>query len=358
MAFIKINNININKNKYLITWESSPSKYLTTKDIQIAYDFDLPDNYDIPVNIVISATLPIMAIDHDDIEIQSPFDISEATLNYWQDYLKLIFPLRTINIHVNNIAPNIISKDDIFTSENNTGTGLLFGGGVESTFALSKFYYRNPVLISIIGEKWMNNDTKSAQIKFDLEKQLCSDFNLNMQRVNTNLRTIFPGKDSFVNKYSSGPQFYFLSLPIANQFSLHTIYRAGEIEVALNFTDYDKSINLRTTIDISFKKHQYPLLLPVFTAFSKIQMLDELNKSDFLKYIYSCSNNTGNRWCGTCGKCYRISRFMETLNIDKSIIDMPEGIVGRRSKTSICKHYWANMDILYGRNRSKDIKYH
>ena len=198
-----------------------------------------------------------------------------------------------------------------------------------------------------------NNDLNKYSIKQKLENKLIDAYDLNIQRIITNIRTTINQNDPFMNKWSSGFIFYFLTLPVAKKFNIDIMFKSSEMEAAINFTDYDLSLNPRLTPQISFPLEKYPLILPIFNGHSKIQMFEELSKTKFFKYIYSCFKNTEKRWCGKCPKCFRISKYCEILNIDKSKIGMQEGINGKieySSPQSI--NYQILMSLLYPNKKS------
>jgi 7-cyano-7-deazaguanine synthase in queuosine biosynthesis len=155
-----------------------------------------------------------------------------------------------------------------------------------------------------------------------------------------------------MNKWSTGFLFYFLALPIAGHFGLEVLMKSSELEEALNFSDYDMSLNPRTVPAISFPAKNMPIILPAYNGHSKIQMFEELTSGNFIDYLYSCLKNTDKRWCGKCGKCVRISKYCEILGFDKSLIGMQEGIKGKREKSPISRNYWMIMDNLYSKKKS------
>lgn len=220
-------------------------------------------------------------------------------------------------------------------------------------FALSVLHHENPVLISVVGDEWMNNDPRKYQIKKELEDELVRKFALEFQRVTSNAFALIRRGDAYKNYYVTGLLFYWHCLPICRAFSLGTIYKSSEMEEALNFDYQDLSLHP------TFLRHIFldgePLLLPLFNCHPKIQMMAELATTPFLPYIYSCFRNTDRRWCGVCTKCYRISEFCDRLGIDRRVIGMQEGIVGIRETGAISRHYWEIADKLYGRKRVREL---
>ena len=348
MAILRIEEIKFKENGYEIHWSlGDPVSYIEEKPAYINYNFEPPKNFFYPLNSLFSLLIPLLLVEVDKLEIELPFQIDTGLQSYWRKYLVNIFEGEDRVLEFKSIGKNPpkISFLEVKSPTSKNGIGILFGGGVESMFCLSKLYHKSPVLISVIGERWMNNDINTAGIKFQLEEELIEKFSLNMQRIKTNLRDLIHKKDSFINRYSTGALFYFLSLPITYKFHLGYIYQVYEFEYAMNLTSYDLSISPRFVIDISIQKQNFPLYTPAFTGYSKLHMFKELAKTEFLEYIYSCFKNTEKRWCGKCGKCFRISEYCYYTGVDKNRIGMQEGIIGKRSASNW--DFWMVLDKMY-----------
>lgn len=355
MNEIIIKNIEVVENKYLISWDlKNKLPYLEYKDIYVTYSFNLSNNFFYPINILLSLLLPLVTIDSDRVNIKSSFPISESTLEYWTNLLRKFHKNENILVSSENVAIASEETENSFSKINDQKEqiGLFFGGGVESLFALSKTIHKNPILLSIVGDHWMNNETDNYSIKLDLENKLIEKYGLNIQKINTNIRAIVNDKDSFINKYSTGFMFYFLVLPISEKFNIQFLLEAVELENALNFTDYDLSLSPRTIPDTSFPHNNFPLIFPAYTGYAKVQLFEELAKTDFINYVYSCFNNSDKRWCGKCGKCRRISRYCEILGVDKKVIGMEEGIKVKREKSPLSRNYWIMMENIYSNKKS------
>ena len=355
-----IKNIVYTKYKYIIEWEllNDSKKIYRKKDIEIEYQFPIKNNPFFPINIVLSAFLPILTKEYGEVHVELPYKLPDDLVNYWDSYIKYLsegtdkFKYR---IHYDSLSNEVITYDDIF-NEQLYNIGIYFGGGVESLFALSNLYHKNPILISIVGENWMNNDINNAKIKFQLEEELIRTYGLNIQRIKTNIRSLINRNEEYVNKYVTGPLFYFLALPVAERYRIGFLIKSSELEEALNFSDYDLSLNPRSVYKISIKSKNFPIFVALNNQFSKIQMFEELSKTPFIKYLYSCFKNTDKRWCGECSKCFRISEYCERIGLDRRVIGMQEGIVGVREKSPLARNYWIMMDKLYGRRYLREIK--
>ena len=361
MIELIIKQIEFTENGYRIHWYADDKKDLfSISPLEISFDFQPSQNLIYPVNNFLAFTLPVLANEYKKVKVVTDYSLADRVQDYWQQAL-----------HALNIENFDILWQDRNTSRNydaksteTTATqqhiGLLFGGGVESTFALSKLYSRKPILISVISQGWMNNNLPVYTVKRNLEDELVSAFGLQLQRVTSNAFSLLKKPDLYKNYYTTGFLFYWHSLPICRQFSVHTVYKASELEEALNFEGQDLSLHPRFLKNIEFGNE--PLFLPLYNCYSKIQMLAELAKTPFIKYIYSCLNNTDRKWCGQCSKCYRISEFCHRLGIEKALIGMPEGFIGLRETGPISRNYWQIMDRLYGRRYFRELlhylKYH
>jgi hypothetical protein len=354
MVTIKIERIETLGNGYRVDWSvDNEKKLFDVKPLEISYDCRISPDRFYPTDNLLALTLPILAKECGAVRIVSPVDLGESTRSYWD---RVIRALNVDSFHLKWETTGSSSAQAFGARPACSQSGriaLLFGGGIESVFALSVLYPLKPVLISIFGEQWMNNDFGRSPIKRLLENRLASEFNLELQRISSNALSLIQKDEVYKNYYVSGLLFYWHSLPLCKQFGVHTLYKASEMEEALNFDYQDLSLHpsfLRnTTMDGE------PLYLPLFNCYPKIQMMGELAKTPFLRFIYSCYHNSDKRWCGECTKCYRISEFCERLGIDRNVIGMQAGIIGHRETGSISRHYWDLADQLYGKRRIREL---
>lgn len=354
MIDFMIYEIAIGDNEYKIKWNTNKEvSFLKREDIVIRYDFKVRRNYFLPLNIALSAFLPILVKKFKNVKVISPYSFDELTKDYWKNYIREILQGDEFNLSFE--GGDIDLRHDELFSSNSSDIGLFFGGGIESMFALSTMYHKRPILLSVVGKDWMNNDNVLGGLKFSLENELCEKYSLQIQRVEINLRPLMLFGDKEMNQFITGGLFYFLVLPIADRFGIGTIYHSIEYECASTFCDYDLSLNPRFTKNLYIKDAKFPLVFSIYNAYPKIKLFEGLSKTEFVKYIYSCFRNADKRWCGKCPKCFRISEFCERIGLDRSIIGMQEGIVGLKEKSPIAKRYWQMMDILYGRKLKREI---
>lgn len=248
------------------------------------------------------------------------------------------------------------AEEQIFVTNANPNIGLFYGGGVESTFALSTLYHKKPLLISINGENWMNADKSKSSIKYEIFNELIKEYGLNLQEINMNIRTLINESDEIFNRYVTGNIFYFLTLPIANKFNLGVLYLSTEEEYAQSPNSHDTTIHPRFVDNVYLKLANYPFMVSIYVGYSKIEMFKKLAQTNFIKYIYSCFCNTEKRWCGRCSKCFRISEYCDRVGLSRNIIGMQEGISGIRENSDLSSHYWSNMDRIYGRKFFREMK--
>lgn len=355
MIELQIKDICIRENEYCIKWDVSSEVVLFyRKEIYVQYDFELKKNYFFPINIALSIFLPVLVKEYRDVRITAPYKFCAITINYWNNYLKKNLHSSDFTVSFETTGNPLPEREGEIFSEKLDNIGLLFGGGVETLFALSTMYQKKPVLISIIGEYWMNNDTENAAIKFALERDLCDKYALTMQRIEMNARSIMCFGDEYMNRHITGGLFYFLSLPVADRLNIGVICQSTESEA---LADMWLSISPRFSKELFIKEAGFPLYFNIYNGYSKAEMFEELAKTDFIKYIYSCFFNSGKRWCGECSKCYRISEYCERIGLDRALIGMQEGIRGKRERSPLSMDYWVAMDRLYGRRYKRELSH-
>lgn len=356
MATVELKSVTFSDKGYEIDWslEGDFKNRITVVPLTVSYDFEIENNYFYALSFFLSSVIGPLVYEYKDIQVITPYEIPESLDIYWKNAVDKMCEAFDINDYSVKFTStkNITLCDDIIKPDSQR-IGLYFGGGVESSFALSQIHYLNPVLISIVGESWMNNDTDSFSIKSDIEDKLARDHNINFQRVTCNIRLLYSGKgDDYVNKFVTGYLFYSLAFPLCREFGLGQLWKCSELEEALSFSKTnDYSIKPTVTKDVNCHNPKYPVFMNAYNGYPKVQMLEFLSKSPFFEYMYSCFNNTDKRWCGKCSKCFRISEYCEKLGIDKSKIGMQDGIVGLREKSVIARNYWIIMDTLYGKDR-------
>jgi len=334
---------------YRIHWQlSRDSRILSVQPLEITYDFAPPRSPFYPTHNLLALVLPVLANEFPILEISVRWPIDLRLSSYWAGVLRALrIPERDVRWDIPTLGTSF--QDQPGPAEPGTRSGLLFGGGIESMFALSVLYADRPVLISVLGEAWMNNDPRTYRIKRALEDDLVASHGVHLERVTSNALSLIRKEDLYKNYFVTGLLFYWHSLPVCRQFQVHTLYKSSEMEEALNFRYQDLSLHPTFLKHIRYEGE--PLFLPLHNCYPKIQMFAELSRTPFLRFIYSCYHNTDRRWCGECSKCFRISEFCDRVGIDRALIGMQGGIVGRRERGPISRHYWDLADLLYGKRR-------
>lgn len=322
--------------------------------LQINYPVSVPfDKHDIR-QIVIASVLPIAASANIPFSIRLPFDPSDREKKYWADYLSHFPSLNGVSFSLEKNPGQKIKRSlsailhhfPIIRKSRNERIAILFGGGVESLFGVSQLIHHRPILIAITGEQFMNSDYNRNSIKQDIQSKFEKKTGLSILNIETNIRKISQVDDLTMNEYATGAWMYFYALPLLRKFDAGYLLKVSEYEEASIFWDYDKSINARFLQYIPDGPSQ-PSFLPMFNAYSKIQMFDVLSRTSFFEYIYSCLHNTERRWCGECSKCRRIAEYCRRLNIDPARIGMPLDIEYTTPQKGLELLYNEMMNRLY-----------
>lgn len=328
---------------------NDPKQVLRHEPICIKYDREVPADDFWALNNALACLLPVMVREYDDVTIETPMRIPPELVKYWNDVL-CADGLPTRGVAWKSRSPDVMGLPKL--SRTSARVGLLFGGGVESMFALSQLVETNPLAISITGPGWMNNDESAYGIKKSLEDELVSRQGVDLARVTSNAFITIQRDDLYRNRYATGLLFYWAAGALCFHEGISLVFKSSELEEALNFSDYDLSLSPVFQSHIWFPG--LTNIMAVYNGFPKITMLARLKETAFLPYVYSCYFNTAERWCGRCSKCYRISEFCERLDIARDRIGMPEGFLGLRETGYLTKHFWTHMDLLYGRRISRE----
>jgi len=294
-------------------------------------------------DIFCAYTIPHLSAQNAAIDVYGA--ITQEQSDFWTTYCDKLFIGSLSKPNIRWLSRNQRESTAPTISDSTSKIALLFGGGVESLTALSDFLIQKPLLLSLVGPLWMNNDYEKSNLKYNLENRLCIDFDIEIARVWHNIKEVVKMPDEYTNKYITGGLMYYPFMPIIRERNCSKIYHSMEREYMDVDEQYDRSINPRFSHHVG--RPPLPPLEAVMTEYSKIELLERLyqNNPKLFSYLYSCLNNTSLRWCGKCGKCQRLSAFCETIGIDKSLIGMQEGISHERETGTLTKLYWQNLDI-------------
>ncbi len=358
MLNLNISAIHFNDSEVEIDYHISPQlkEIDSGAPIKLNYAFLVKKDYTWASMVALGSFLPYLVSRDSKIKVTLPIAATEWLKEYWQQYLTAMFESSFSIEWVFTAQYSTEEKEDsLFSSNASNRIGLFYGGGVESTFALSTFYHKNPILISINGKNWMNADKDKSPIKYNLISELTQKYGLSLEEVSMNVRNLIKDTDAIFNRFVTGNLFYFLAAPIADKFGIGTLYLSTELEYALEVGEHDQSIHPRFVNNVFVKKPSWPLFMSIYMGFPKVSMFAKLAKTDFIKYIYSCFNNSQKRWCGACSKCFRISEFCDRIHLDRQIIGMQEGITGRREHSPVTRYSWQYMDKIYGRKYMREF---
>ena len=345
MVDLIIQRVDLRENAFEVHWDLDDYKRLFRPGpLRVSYGFRLEPSPFYAFNSFLAFALPIMVKEYHNVRIVSDYPIDQDMKAYWERLLQA-FDLGghklswTINTPTNSKS---LQQPGSLVSRGRSA--LLFGGGIQSCFALSVLHRLRPVLVSVIGRGWMNNDVRRLAVKRRIEDRLAADHDVTFERIESNAFALIRRDDPFKNYHVTGLMFYWFSVPVCREYGISTLYQSTELEYALYFGEFG-SLSPGFLKNIPFDSG--PLFLPLFCCYTDMQMLDHLSRTPFLKYVYSCFRNRSRRWCGNCPKCHRVSVYCERLGIDKKHIDMQEGITGERPLDGLAGLHWDMMDRLY-----------
>jgi hypothetical protein len=346
MNTIQIHGVQLLPREYIVEWSATPlGDCFRHAPFRTRYESNVPPNALYPTQQFLSVILPIYSAIHKQVVIVSPFTIHADIQNYWERIFKVI-KMPKSQTHWFSTAPD--KQIGFKTTEVACGRpGILFGGGVESSFAVYSLERMKPVLLSLTGENMMNN-RPNYQVKKELENELIRIRGLNLQRVTTNAYSLLRRGDCTQHRFTTGLLMYWSFVPLSEVFRLNVIYKGSELEEALDYGN-KQNIALHPTSIKHFSAPGEAMFLPLFNCYPKIEMMAELSKTDFIKYVYSCLNNTKERWCGKCFKCARMSAYCHYLNIDPAIIGMRKDIPWKPETGEVTKYFWSIAERLYGK---------
>lgn len=318
---------------------SGLEKIFNVDELSIKYDEKVDFLHDdVLVNMFLSFTLPFLAhIENNNITLTTKLKIHNDTKIFWEKFINKVQCRRNKEEFILKLdASSIDSHEILYDEEKASKIAVLYGGGVESNYALASLVKLSPLLIVFEGKNFMNNRTGINHIKLNLLNQMCKENNLIYRTVYVPFQEgISLVTEVDFNNYAMGLMFYFLSLPIAKTHNISIIFNGQEQEdincFHSNVTwDYSYSAHLINQVHIS----QGPLIKNFGGYSTKCGLIYTLYHlfPEFYKYIYSCYCCGSERWEGKCLKCNRIAYYCNKLKLDKKIIELPESITGETIK--------------------------
>lgn len=338
-VYVEIVSVTVDSSSLRAVYRTDAPIFLPSGELYIEYPGVTQVTDDDIEQILLATFLPMAALSGP-VTISFPFEARRK--DYWRQYLA-----RFDQLHQKMMwkQGGILERNEVEIPSypNESRIGILFGGGVESMFGVSMLEALRPHLFALVGPSFMNNDHGRSSVKRALEDRFEARFGLPIHRISTNARSLFPtGDDSILNKFVTGAWFYFFLRPLLRDFGIDMLFKVSEYEEAANFTDFDLSLNPRFISKIA----DGPLFLPLLNAYSKMQMFEELSRTPYFDYIYSCLNNTSGRWCGACSKCRRLAEYGRRLGIDTRRIELDPALPYLDESSPISRHYAVMMDTL------------
>jgi FkbM family methyltransferase len=271
-------------------------------------------------NIVLAAFLPYMAR-FGSVSISLPVASSTHIEQYWGKYLSRINGIEgSFSIDYDFGAGISRSENNGLVRSESQTVALLFGGGVESLFALMKLAPVNPLLVALDGPRFLNNDPQN-RVKLALEELLWASRGFRVHRVTTNVRDLFVTEDdSILNRLCTGAWLYHFLRPLLNSRGVALLFKSSEWEEAQLPIEYDTSLHARRVNDVG---PENPILMPIFNSYSKAEMFLNLADSPFLDFLFSCPAPGAGRWCGACAKCGRIAEYARRFGVSVERIGLP-----------------------------------
>jgi hypothetical protein len=285
-------------------------------------------------HVVLAAFLPY-ALRFGATDIRWPLKEDQSADSYWRGYIARFGDLSSQSFSTQHDSNCLFELSrsaggEPLSSVEPHSVALLFGGGVESLFALMRLKDTQPLLVSLAGPRFMNNDEDGNRVKLDLERRLLVEHGFKVNRVVTNVRDLFLSRDdSIFNRYETGAWFYHFLRPLLMSCGVQLLLKSAEFEEANLDINYDTSLHARVVPEIA---DGLPVFSPVFNGYSKAEMFLKLSSSPFFDFVFSCHQPGEGRWCGKCSKCGRIAEYGRRFGVDVRRIglnDIPYRVNGK-----------------------------
>ena len=275
-----------------------------------------------------------------DVKVHLPWIISDSLIYKWEHAIYTIAERRYKTKCNLSIINGDMFKDEDQANKDRAKIALLFGGGSESLLALAHLLEKrvSPYIISLGGPSWPGSNPDVNFKKFELDKNIAKEFNLQLLKIRTNFKAIIAEQNwlPYMQKGNNMlfsvlylPFFISFVLPISDQLSISRIINGNERESTNSFALWS-SLLLR---DIS-KGVQYNSDLHTLSKYEIVSTL-HLQYPQIAKYQVSCFFNFHERWCHKCEKCFRNYIIYKINNIDLNNIEMDEAKILKNVKSLI-----------------------
>lgn len=325
-----------------ITASGPVSAALRSGTLEVKYPTELGIRRCDAIDAVLSVVIPTAVASGDSVEVTVDFAISKSQAKRWAACTPKFSDIGGGTV---DLKATVDDTEEHFPPPGSR-LGILFGGGVESLFGVSQLASYRPALFALTGSRFMNNDHSQSNVKHDVEERFERNLGHTIYRIDTNVRELVLLDDSKMNQFATGFWMYFLALPLMRHLDVGILFKISEYEEASIFWSYDRSLNPRFIHRVPGDT-RLPAFSPFGNAFAKIQMFEELSRTPYLEYVYSCLRNTNKRWCGECGKCRRIAEYCRRLGVDGERIGMDVPSIEFRADTRVSRLYEETMNNLY-----------
>lgn len=301
-----------------------------------------------------------------EIEVHLPYPLSNGLLASWKAYIEAASKkCLKKESRIKWVLPQsaAINTGDLAQERARDGVGVFFGGGAESLLLTARLLDEGlrPVLFSVTGQGWAGSDPQLNPVKNQLDEKISKELNLQVLKIQTNLRSIvddrvfkvYVKKDhsAFVSMMMS-PFFISLAAPIAACLGIGRLIHGNE-KMSEDNSDF-----------FCFTPDAARLLSRVSSVVSYESALNDLYKEDvcrqlyekypsYAAYQYSCWKNNGRRWCHQCETCLRYYILLKRFGLEPSLVEMNEAEIRKnrrrlifsaaRSDESFANETWPRM---------------
>jgi hypothetical protein len=292
----------------------------------------------------LAIAIPTLCYENDEVLVTLPFRVTAADRCHWQATLRFL-NLNRSKLAIEGDGP-VLQLKYLRPPANPNRPGLFYGGGLESNAALASLLDRLPLLFVTDGPGWMNNQTDAnIGVKYQLENHLCDRFGLELLRARSNARQVSYLPEPTLHYYCSGGIFHWMAAAAGLRLGMVQFFISQELEGTLIREHGDLSLKPDSVFGSGHP--ECPMVVPIFGWAAKAELFDRLKDTDLFEYVYSCSHNGERRWCGKCGKCWRMAEYCDMFGIPIERLGMderPRGSLGRSRRHRV----WQLMaDHLY-----------
>ncbi len=305
---------------------------------------------------LLSVVLPLLLLDDASVSVEAPWKWTEADNAYWKGVLgRLGFDPGRCEFHGTGPEVHLQYAQPCRAP---LSMALFYGGGIESNAALSALLPYKPALFIVDGPAWMNNNTSGdVSLKRKLEFDVAAKNGLELIYARVNIRKITSRVwDATLNHFCTGGMFYWCAAAAGLARGISLFIVSQELEYTLIRDRFDKSL----TPDHLFRTHhaEAPLLIPVMGWASSFELFGSLRESPLMDSLYSCFHNSETRWCGKCGKCYRVYEWARRNAVDPARFGMLEPPQRITEGSQLHRLHWQDADELHpepGRRSSEGV---